>query len=303
MTTRNPRCLYLALTAAAFLGAFPPMESRGQSLFDRPVGMPPSAPSPAATTPDPAQPADQHPSSAPAGEPGQPAPANSPAPAAPSAFPGQGVPGAAPMPGATSERGEDEATATARRAAMALDGYSLMVVVPPKPRTFQKHDLIEIIINENTDQKFEQNLKTDKKYDIKASLKKFPSLQSLLEGQIRNGDSQATADLDVGSNSKHEGDGEYERKDKFTARIAAEVVDVKPNGNLVLEARKSIDSNRESTLMVLSGVCRGQDITRSNTIQSSQLANLTLKTENDGDVKDAARKGLIPRVLETLFNF
>lgn len=186
---------------------------------------------------------------------------------------------------------------------MALDGYSLMVVVPPKPRTYQKHDLIEIIINENTSQKFEQNLTTDKKYDIKASLKKFPSLQSLLEGQIRNGDSQATADLDVGSDSKYEGDGEFERKDRFTARIAAEVVDVKPNGNLVLEARKHIDSNGETTLMVLSGVCRGEDVTRSNTIQSSQLANLTLKTENDGDVKDAARKGWIPRVLEAMFNF
>ncbi|HPO94367.1 MAG TPA: flagellar basal body L-ring protein FlgH, partial [Phycisphaerales bacterium] len=94
-----------------------------------------------------------------------------------------------------------------------------------------------------------------------------------------------------------------ERKDNFTARIAAEIIDVKPNGNLVLEARKAIESNGEVSTMVLSGVCRGQDITKSNTIQSSQVANLTLKVEGDGDVKDAGSKGILTRVLDTLFNF
>lgn len=272
-----------------------PGAADAQSLFERPMADTPAS-QPAAASP--AQPeSGGNPGSGGGGgttqNPGQqahPAPAAAPGPTAPPAT-------------STDVRGQDDPDAAARRAAMVLDGYSLMVVVPPKPRTFQKHDLIEIIINEVSSQKFEQNLKTDKKLDVGASLKKFPSLRNLLELQLRNGDSQSTADLDVGSNNKFKGDGSLERKDNFTARIAAEIIDVKPNGNLVLEARKAIESNGEASTMVLSGVCRGQDITKSNTIQSSQVANLTLKVEGDGDVKDAGSKGILTRVLDTLFNF
>lgn len=258
-----------------------------QSLFERPMAAPTDEPAPA---------------SAP-GANGT--PAGSGAPAQPQSVPAAQAPAPAPaaLPASAPERGQDDANAAARRAAAQLEGYSLIVVVPPKPKTFQKHDHIEIIINETSQQKFEQNLKADKKYNITAALKKFPSLQSFFEGQIRNGDSQAIAELDVGSNQKYEGDGEFERKDKFTARISAEVIDVKPNGDLVLEARKLVDSNGETTTMVLSGICRGEDVTRSNTIQSSQLADMILKVQNEGDVKDAARKGWIPKILEAVFNF
>lgn len=208
-----------------------------------------------------------------------------------------------PDPGPAPVRQEDDPNAPARAAAAQLEGYSLMVVVPPKPRTFQKHDLIEIIINENSSQKIEQSLDTNKKYDIKAALTQFPSLEELLKFRIKNGIG-VPAELAVRSDSKYTGDGESERKDRFTARIAAEVIDVKPNGNLVLEARKTIEgSGGDKTYMVLGGVCRGADITTANTIQSSQIANMVLKIEGEGDVKDAARKGLIPRVLETIFNF
>ncbi|MBY0262134.1 MAG: flagellar basal body L-ring protein FlgH, partial [Phycisphaerales bacterium] len=61
--------------------------------------------------------------------------------------------------------------------------------------------------------------------------------------------------------------------------------------------------DREITTMVLSGTARQEDITKNNTLQSGQLAGLNIKIEHSGDVKDTAEKGLIPRVLETIFNF
>lgn len=187
--------------------------------------------------------------------------------------------------------------------AAALSGVSLFAVTPPPPKTFAKNDLIEIIINESSNQKHEQSLDTKKDYSIEAELAKFPSLRNLLELQLRNGDSQAKANLDVSSKNTFKGDGQYERKDRFTARVTATVLEVKPNGALVLEAKKSFTSNDESTVLVLSGVCRPEDITTQNTIQSTQLANLSLTVRNEGDVKDASRKGFIPQVLDTIFNF
>lgn len=185
-----------------------------------------------------------------------------------------------------------------------LQSVSLFAVVPPKPRTFAKHDLVEIIINESSVQKLEQKLETDKQYNLAAELSRFPSLRHLLEAQLREGDSTG---LPVGvggkANSKFKGDGEFERKDSLTARLTAKVLDVKPNGTLVLEAREHTSRNDESATMVLSGICRSEDITRQNTIQSSQLAELNIRIEQEGEINDAGKKGLIPRVLDAIFNF
>jgi flagellar basal body L-ring protein FlgH len=54
---------------------------------------------------------------------------------------------------------------------------------------------------------------------------------------------------------------------------------------------------------VLSGVARISDITQNNSILSSQIADLTLITKSTGEVDKSAKKGVIARVLETIFAF
>lgn len=189
-------------------------------------------------------------------------------------------------------------------AAERLQGASLFAVVPPKPRRYEKHDQIEVIINESTASKLYQKLDTEKNYDIAAELSSFPSLEALIEGQIRNNPaSRLPARVGVKSKNKFEGDGTMERKDNLTARISGRVVDVKPNGVLVIEARESRQQDEETYVLVLSGTCRSEDITRNNTIQSSQLADLTIRIDNEGQVKKASEKGLIPRFFDFIFNF
>ncbi|MFN7020499.1 MAG: flagellar basal body L-ring protein FlgH [Phycisphaerales bacterium] len=189
-------------------------------------------------------------------------------------------------------------------AAERLQGASLFAVVPPKPRRYEKHDQIEVIINESTASKLYQKLNTEKDYNLTAELTAFPSLEALIEAQLRNNPaSQLPARVGVKSKNKFEGDGTMERKENLTARISGKVVDVKPNGVLVIEARESRQQDEETYVLVLSGTCRSEDITKNNTIQSSQLADLTIRIDNEGQVKKAAEKGLIPRFFEFIFNF
>lgn len=204
----------------------------------------------------------------------------------------------------TDEAGAAAGPATQASAAEELQGVSLFAVVPPKPKTFAKHDLIEIIINEVSAAKLEQTLDAKKDYNFDAELSKFPSIRHLLEFQLDQGDpSSLPVGVGLKSKNKFKGDGELERKDSLTARVTAEVIDVKPNGTLVLEARKNREQDQETYTLVLSGVCRGEDVTRQNTIQSSQLANLDVKVQSSGQVTDAGKKGLIPRIFEAIFNF
>ena len=87
------------------------------------------------------------------------------------------------------------------------------------------------------------------------------------------------------------------------ARVAAQVIDVKPNGNLVIQARKQIIQDGEIKDMVLSGTARQDDVTTENTVLSSQLADLRVDVQHEGELKKSSSKGIFTRALETLFAF
>lgn len=184
-----------------------------------------------------------------------------------------------------------------------LQGVSLFTVRPPKPREFKIHDLVTILVEESSQQTADQSLKTDKKYDLESSLNGVIDPWKLLELQLRAGDLTNLKLIDAVSNQKFDGKGSFQRNDRLSMKIQAEIIDVKPNGTLVLEARKTIDKNKETQATVLTGVCRQQDVTENNTVLSSQLASLNLVTRNEGQVNETAKKGLVPRVLEALFAF
>ena len=185
-----------------------------------------------------------------------------------------------------------------------LRTMSMLFIDIPKPRKYEVHDLVTLIISETSSAESKQILDTKKDYKLTGSIEDFPDLIQLLELRLEAGERTSLADLGVNSKQKFKGEGTAKRSDRFTARITAKIIDVKPNGNLVLEARKTVASqNGESKTIVLSGICRQEDITDANTINSSQLADLRLIQTTTGEVTKTSEKGFLTRVLETIFNF
>jgi flagellar L-ring protein precursor FlgH len=184
-----------------------------------------------------------------------------------------------------------------------LATYSMIAVKPPRPRNYNIHDLVTIIVEETSTQSADQQLKTDKTYNNTTDLNALVDAWQLLQLQLRPGSLSNEKLLDISNKQKFDGKGTYTRNDKLQLKIQAEIIDVKPNGTLVLEARKTIDKNGETQVTVLSGHVRREDITNANTILSSQLADLTIVTKSEGQVDKAGKKGFIPRALETLFAF
>lgn len=159
-----------------------------------------------------------------------------------------------------------------------------------------------MIINETTTSKIEQNLDTKESNDLKSELTQFPSMRSLLRnGTLLDGIGPNSPNIALKGSTNYKGDGTAERKDRLTARISGLVQEVKPNGLLLIEARESITNDREIKNLVLSGLIDPKDVTRQNTVQSSQLANLVIKIENTGDVKDSATKNWLTRTLDAIF--
>ncbi len=192
---------------------------------------------------------------------------------------------------------------TAADPAESLYGMSLFAVRPPEPKQFQRHDLITIIVNESSTQESEQTLETSKETDASATLGATLSIEQLLDLRLENSSISDLELLRYAAQREFEGEGEYERTDRITDRLTATVIDVKPNGVLVLEARRFTASDEETKTFVLSGHCRTEDVTEQNTIQSNQLADLKLEVSHEGNVREAASKGPLTRFMEWLLPF
>ncbi|MDF1808178.1 MAG: flagellar basal body L-ring protein FlgH [Phycisphaerales bacterium] len=186
---------------------------------------------------------------------------------------------------------------------ISLEEASIYFISAPETRTIKVHDIVTIIIDENSSQTSSQKLETEKASNSTAELNAILSLAQLLETRLETSGITDTDLIDVAASRDYTGEGDYERKDKFSARIAATVLEVKPNGTLVLQAVKRISKDKEKSILTLSGLARDEDITSQNTILSSQLAGLNIILENEGDLKKAAEKGIITRVLDTVFAF
>jgi flagellar L-ring protein FlgH len=180
---------------------------------------------------------------------------------------------------------------------------SYTAVEAPKPRTLELHDKITIIVSETSKQSSEQELDTKTDASLAAALKKFPDLAKFLEAELATGASTPVVEVSASGGRKFKGEGKRERSDRYTDKITASVIDVKPNGVLVLEARRTIQHDQETQVLLLSGECRREDVTEQNTVLSSQLADMTLRVNNEGQVKDSASKGWLTRVFESVFNF
>jgi flagellar L-ring protein precursor FlgH len=187
----------------------------------------------------------------------------------------------------------------------ALRAVSLFAVAAPKPRTFQVHDLVQIIVRETSQAKSSQDLTAKKDNKLDAKVSKWPSftLQDLLNFRLKGGANENNPEAQLEFTKEFKGQGDYERKDDLTARLSAEIIEVLPNGNLVLEARTSIKTDDEVQSMKATGICRPNDITAANTILSNQIHDLTIEKIHKGELRQANEKGVIAKVLDIIFAF
>ena len=81
------------------------------------------------------------------------------------------------------------------------------------------------------------------------------------------------------------------------------MIEVLPNGNLVLESRTFIKTDAEEATIKVTGVCRAEDVTAANTVLSSQIHDLVVEKVHEGELKKANEKGLLAKFFDAIFAF
>ncbi|HWE04351.1 MAG TPA: flagellar basal body L-ring protein FlgH [Tepidisphaeraceae bacterium] len=171
--------------------------------------------------------------------------------------------------------------------------------VPEKePKILKKHDLVQVIIREESAATSKAQNDLQKNVELQAQVAQMFKLK-LGSGSLYGLPTPTNpAGLDVTGARTFHGQGEMDRSDTLNARITAEILDVKPNGVLVLQARKRIKTDDEDQLFILTGSCRAEDIGSDNTLLSTQLYDLTIQKNSKGDVRQSTERGYLPKLLD-----
>lgn len=104
----------------------------------------------------------------------------------------------------------------------------------------------------------------------------------------------------VSGASKFGGGGEITDAQKMTASMAVQVVDRLPNGNLVIEGIRQIGFAKERQFASLRGIIRPYDISITNTISSTAVADARIDIVSEGSLSSAQKKGWLLRLDEKI---
>jgi flagellar L-ring protein precursor FlgH len=179
---------------------------------------------------------------------------------------------------------------------LRLSSSSWLFQKSDPPAQVRMHDLITIVVDEKSAVTSSGQLDRRKTGKFDAELKNWISLKpwSLKPSPMSNGQPKANGTLD----SQYQADAQLETKDALSFRISAEVVDVRPNGNLVVEAHHRIQVNEDVWVASLRGVIRREDVLPNNTVLSQNVAELEIEKKEVGNVRDGYRRGWLVRLYD-----
>ena len=107
--------------------------------------------------------------------------------------------------------------------------------------------------------------------------------------------------IDLGSS--FDGKGETTRTSSMTAYITARVTHVLPNGNLVVRGTRQVRVNQENQYIFIQGVVRPEDISSTNVILSTYIAEAVIELSGYGPVSDKQTVGWLGRIVDWVWPF
>jgi flagellar L-ring protein precursor FlgH len=165
-------------------------------------------------------------------------------------------------------------------------------------KAFRIGDVLSVTLSESTNASKSAETTTSKEEEIDIDV--MAILGSL--GPSINGNN--VLDNDVNGERDFTGSGDSEQSNSLSGEIAVTVVDILPNGNLVVRGEKLIGLNQGSEFIRLSGWVRPQDISSENTVMSRKIANSRIYYGGGGVVAESNTRGWLSRFFDSpLFPF
>ncbi len=167
----------------------------------------------------------------------------------------------------------------------------------PRPislRQIKLHDVVSIRVDELARMQADGEVNRRKNAQYNGVILDWLTLNGFRKAEPRGEDKRIRAQLD----QLYRAENELETTERLTFNVAARVVDIRPNGNIVLEAHKEVRVNDEIWRASLAGICRQQDIGPDNVILSRNIVDLRIYKQEVGNVRDGYRRGWLTKLLD-----
>ncbi len=171
-------------------------------------------------------------------------------------------------------------------------------------RARRLNDLVTVLIMEQVSGSKKAETSTSRDSSMDATVEKFFGIPLNLNlNNLYGRGNTFSPSVKGSSKSQLKGSGETTREGSVKGTITARVVDVLPNGNLVIESRKEITVNFEKQVLVLQGVIRPEDISPQNTIESTRIADAKIFLVGEGVVDVNQKPGWLSLLLQKIWPF
>jgi len=139
-------------------------------------------------------------------------------------------------------------------------------------------DVVQIQLAESTTSAQQGSVQTQRTYAASSGISAFfglPVSTSPLGNMFSPNSSQVL-----------NGKGQTALSTSLTTTLAANVVDVLPNGQLVIEASRNVDVTDQRQTMVLRGIVRPQDISPANVVSSTAISHMEVNLTGKGVITE-----------------
>ena len=167
--------------------------------------------------------------------------------------------------------------------------------LPPEAQTrpLAIHDIITVLVDHRSTVLGEGSGESRKTGNFKSTLTDWLKFngKSISPAPQRLGDPSVGGTL----NSQYRAESDIEAKESIAFTIAAKIVDIRPNGDLVIEGRNEIKVNEEVWMTFLTGTVSRQFIGLDRTVRDSAISDLRINKYELGAVRDGYARGWLSR--------
>ena len=158
-------------------------------------------------------------------------------------------------------------------------------------RALRPNDLIAIVVAENLESSHDGSVKGSRSSSASSAISAIFSKLS--------GSSAAQNLINQNSSAGLNAQGQSANNSSLATVLGGQVVDVLPNGILVIEAARQVEFSQQTQTIVLRGLVRPEDISQQNQVLSTAISSLELQVRGKGIVTDYTRRpNLLVRLLQ-----
>jgi len=194
------------------------------------------------------------------------------------------------------DRVRAEQAAEVRSPGSIWSSQGLLVRLGTDPKAYRLHDVISIVVTESLAASTDGQVKNARASSANSGL-------TSLFGALKSSNSLQNL-VGMTASSGLSAQGQSTTNSSLTTTFGGEVVDVLPNGMLVVQATRQLTFSQQTQLIRLRGLVRPEDVTNQNTVLSTNMTDLELEVTGKGIVNDSTyRQSPLARWLERLVVF